>query len=251
MQLLPGRLYLFQPNPEFEVSQDPNDPVDHLYFDFFTYQRILNQDVLEINPAENPLLQRSVLAAAEEFSANDIPVYVADAYFRIITYHLEPYFSENPAISSVTSAALDQIHQTPLHQLSVTALAEQQQININYLIRCFRQDMRITPHKYIALLKADMAKVHLKQGRSIAEVTELLGFATPSSFSVFFKKGMRFGRSFCPHNAHGKSRNTSGIPECAYLLDSALPANWCLKGCAANYLSLRESSAHWSWQSPG
>ena len=188
VQLLPGRLYLFQPNPEFEVSQDPNDPVDHLYFDFFTYQRILNQDVLEINPAENPLLQRSVLAAAEEFSANDIPVYVADAYFRIITYHLEPFFANNPAISSVTSAALDQIHQTPLHQLSVTALAEQQQININYLIRCFRQDMRITPHKYIALLKADMAKVHLKQGRSIAEVTELLGFATPSSFSVFFKK---------------------------------------------------------------
>ena len=48
-------------------------------------------------------------------------------------------------------------------------------------------------------------------------------------FSVFFKKGMCFGRSFCPHNARGKSRNTSSIPECAYLLDSAFPANWCLK----------------------
>lgn len=44
--LKPGYLYIFNASPEFRVSQSEDDPVDHVYFDFFTYRELISSDYM-------------------------------------------------------------------------------------------------------------------------------------------------------------------------------------------------------------
>ena len=44
--LKPGYLYIFNASPEFRVSQSEDDPVDHVYFDFFTYRELISSCLL-------------------------------------------------------------------------------------------------------------------------------------------------------------------------------------------------------------
>ena len=62
-RLKPGYLYLFQADPDFEVSQDEADPVDHLYFDFLTYHKNITSDFIEIDIEDKPMLKNIILSA--------------------------------------------------------------------------------------------------------------------------------------------------------------------------------------------
>ena len=48
--LKPGHIYIFKSLPEFRVHQDKHDPVDHVFFDFITYNGFINKEYIEIGP---------------------------------------------------------------------------------------------------------------------------------------------------------------------------------------------------------
>ena len=66
--------------------------------------------------------------------------------------------------------------------------------------RCFRQDMGLTPHKYIVQLKIEAAKNWLDGGCTAAAVAERLRFASAAAFSTFFKNAT--GVSPSQYRAH-------------------------------------------------
>lgn len=186
-RLKPGHLYLFRANPEFAVSQDENDPVDHVYFDFFAYQKPLSEDIVEVDVEQIPALRHAVLAAAETFSQPGTPMEVVESYFRILSYALRPVLQPSGDFSYITSAVLRAIHGTELRAITVDALAKAVNANVNHVIRCFKKDIGITPHKYIARLKADVAISCLRRGMGRQEIAAELGFGSVSAFSTFFK----------------------------------------------------------------
>ena len=185
--LKPGFLYVFRASPEFHVSQAESDPVDHVYFDFFTYQKLLDVDYLEIDVSLFPQLKRILTAAMEDFNAPPFPFSLVEAYFQIVIYHLQGFLKINNHYAPLTTAALSYIHQTDISSLSVAAIANYLSVNVNYFIRCFQKDLKITPHRYIAMLKADMARAYIGKGMRISEVSDMLGFSSVSAFSTFFK----------------------------------------------------------------
>lgn len=187
VQLLPGFVYIFRADPAFALEQDPVDPVDLLWFDFITTQPLLSEPYLALNPAPIPALPGILQAAADEFRWGSVPIGISLAYFRLLCYHLEPFWGKPPRIRPLTASAIAAIRRMNPQQVSVSAVAEELNVNVNHLIRCFRQDMALTPHRYIAHLKIDAAKNWLDSGCTAAAVAEWLGFASPAAFSTFFK----------------------------------------------------------------
>lgn len=192
VRLKPGHLYIFRGSPYFQVGQDENDPVDHVFFDFVTYKRLINEDFIEIdltdeNP-KNKKLKSYIDYVTEDFEGTFYPLPVAKAFLDIIIYHLEDYLNSDVVYSQMTSTVLKYIHETPFDELSVSKIADDLNVNVNHLIRSFKKELNITPHKYISMMKADYAISYMRQGTGCAEIAERLGFSSISAFSSFFKK---------------------------------------------------------------
>lgn len=182
-----GYLYVFGTDPDFRVYQDDKDPVDHAYFDFISFQSFLKKEITEIDLKKHPKLQHVVLAMAEEFAERGCPFSVASSYFEIIMHELEKVLSTDTRYSEVTENALRIIHSSAPAEVSVQEVASKVNVNVNYLIRRFSVEVGETPHRYISLMKADLAVKYIQSGKKLAEIAELLGYSSVSSLSFSFK----------------------------------------------------------------
>lgn len=188
--LKPGFLYIFRASPYFQVSQKQDDPVDHTYIDFVTYRPLLETDYLEIDPSDSPRLLHLLNAMKEDFSERP-PFRTAGAYLEILIHYLKDYLVPDVTYSETTSAALRLIHSRPVMDLSVSRIAAELNKDASHIIRCFKREMGMTPHKYLARLKIDLAISYARQGMNSTEIAEKLGFSSLSAFSYFFKSETR------------------------------------------------------------
>ena len=195
-----GYLYVFGIDPDFRVYQDESDPVDHAYFDFISFQSFLKKEITEIDLKKYPKLQHVVLAMSEEFADRSCPFSVASSYFEIIMHELEKVLSTDSRYSEVTENALRIIHSSPPAEVSVQNVAAKANINVNYLIRRFNAEVGETPHRYISLMKADLAVKYVQAGKKLAEIAEILGYSSVASLSFSFKA--LTGRNLSEFSSH-------------------------------------------------
>jgi AraC family transcriptional regulator len=70
-------------------------------------------------------------------------------------------------------------------------LADAACLSVNHFIRAFRQQMGVTPHRYVVLRRLERGIALLKKpGMSVAEVADGMGFATPAHFVATFRRTM-------------------------------------------------------------
>lgn len=187
VQLKPGYIYVFRASPEFRVRQLNDDPVDHVYFDFFSYRDLINQDYIEIDPNTNDMLNYQIKAIAEDFSCAPYVDRIAEAYLDILMYYLREYLNEEVEYSDITGTMLRLIHSIPLNELTVNEIASRMNRNVNHIIRCFKKEVGITPHKYISKMKVNLAIAYQLQGMNKTEIARKLGFNSLSAFIHFYK----------------------------------------------------------------
>ena len=186
--LKPGYLYFFAASPDFQVSQTPEDPVDHVYFDFLTCRNLLAEDYLEIDPSSQPKLKHLLNAIEEDYANPPHNETISKAYLEILIYYLRDYLIPEESYSEITATMLQMIHTAPVNELSVNRIAMDMNRNVNHIIRCFKKELGITPHRYIARLKLKLAIGYMRQGLSRTEIAEKLGFGSLSSFSYFLRQ---------------------------------------------------------------
>ena len=186
-RLLKNHLYIFPLNPAFKVSQDSADPVDHIYFDFLSYTNSFFTDIVEVDGTKIPGLIPLMKSIQESFSGRAKAMELGPAYFQTLVALLRGYIPVNTYKSQVTQAAVDFINTCDVKSLTVESVAQNINVNEDHFIRCFRKDMGFTPHKYIAMYKADIATKLIIQGANISEAADSLGFSSVSSFSTFYK----------------------------------------------------------------
>lgn len=71
---------------------------------------------------------------------------------------------------------------------NIQQIAEQLKYNPTYLSRIFSEQMGVTLSDYIKIKKIERAKEILKQGISVDEVAQRLGYFTTQSFSKMFRR---------------------------------------------------------------
>lgn len=185
--LKPGHLYFFKASPEFKVSQDEKDPVDHIFFDFLSSIQLADEEYVEIALDAVPKLKGIIETLTEDYSINDNPTEIAKSYVQIIIYELQKHLKIDKVYTDLTTKCLWYIHANDPAEVSVNTIAESLNININHLIRTFKKDTGVTPLKYISLMKSELAITYLHQGHSLEYIAGLLGYSTVSALSVFFK----------------------------------------------------------------
>ena len=197
IRLKPGFIYVFGVDPDFRVSQDPTDPVDHAYFDFISFHRFLNTKITEIDLSKYSKLKHLILAMAEEFSSYS-SLQIANAYFELISTELENILGSGEKYNPITEKVLEIIHSCPVNELTIKEIASKVSLNENYLIRTFHSDIGVTPYKYLALYKADLAMKYSGQGKKLQEIADILGYSSVSSLSYSFKRitGKNLSRLF-------------------------------------------------------
>jgi AraC family transcriptional regulator len=87
----------------------------------------------------------------------------------------------------ITSALNDTTTSSPtLDQLAGAAC-----LSVNHFIRAFHQQTGVTPHRHVVLRRLERGITLLKKpGKSVAEVADGAGFATPAHFVATFRRTM-------------------------------------------------------------
>lgn len=186
-KLKKNHLYIFPANPDFNVEQSDKDPVDHIYFDFISHQTLKIKDYIEIDVRDIDGLPELLESAGKNLTLDKVTHSLGSNYFNILMELIKNRIPLFKFKSHFTQDAIQYIHQHNFDELSVKNIAEKLNVNVDHFIRCFKNDTGLTPHKYINLYKADMATTFLNNGKSVKETASLLGFASSSSFSTFYK----------------------------------------------------------------
>jgi AraC family transcriptional regulator len=75
--------------------------------------------------------------------------------------------------------------------LTLSQLAGAASLSVNHFIRAFRQQTGVTPHRHVVLRRLERGITLLKKpGKSVAEVADGAGFATPAHFIATFRRTM-------------------------------------------------------------
>jgi AraC family transcriptional regulator len=87
----------------------------------------------------------------------------------------------------ITAALDDTTASSPtLNQLAGAAC-----LSVNHFIRAFQQQTGVTPHRHVVLRRLERGiKLLKKPGKSVAEVADGAGFATPAHFVATFRRTM-------------------------------------------------------------
>ncbi len=195
-RLEPGTFYLIPDT--VPRKQTVLEPFDHFFIDF-TISPPLNEDeIISYPSSEHPELIQFVK------SINDILSTV-----MIENRGFYDFSNENSLlISSLTDTLIkvcdkiNPIQITPekrIKQLieslnesdeiyTVDDLAEKTNLDKYYLIKLFKQEIGVTPHKYMNNLRLERALSMINAGQKAKEVATKCGFASESSFSTAFKK---------------------------------------------------------------
>ncbi len=133
------------------------------------------------------------------------------------SYDLLPYFSDDSIFLQTASTYISRVvlllsdgantlsktktHETELfkraliimnervaEQLSVNELADRLNMSLSSLKRLFDKYAGMSVHKYFLTLKIKMATVFLKEGMSVNEVSDALGFSSQGYFSATYKR---------------------------------------------------------------
>lgn len=94
-----------------------------------------------------------------------------------------PRVLPRPALARARSLILDQLAEN----ITLAELAAASDLSPYHLIRCFKQAYGQTPHAFQLDQRINRGKQLLKQGHSIVDVAQQLGFADQSHFQRHFK----------------------------------------------------------------
>lgn len=208
--LMPGDIILISPTELHQCSYSLAEPYRRIVI-YFTYEYILSaagntklltrcftahKNHLRLEPAVSNLLMTHAINIAKEFAKKDeYSKIMADALLvellvsinRFVINNLDKN-TEKETAKSVLAELVDYINSNLSSHLSLDWLADKFYISKYYLIRIFKTEMGITPHRYITLKRLILAKSIMYSGTKPIDTYQACGFTDYSSFYTAFKK---------------------------------------------------------------
>ena len=188
-----NHFYLFPSTLPFIIRQDPNDRLDHLFYNFIMTPSAVSASFICASADEHPLF-RSFLNIMEITAANfkaspiqqnkDIAAKVLEAFLTL-------FLSLHP-VSQVQSTditdSIRYIEKNYMNDITVREIAQHLFLNEDYFIRKFKKAFGITPHVYLSRLRLSVAKELVSSGSSLQDAANMTGFKYASSLSHALKK---------------------------------------------------------------
>ncbi len=174
-----GHLYLLPSNANYILGHDPQNPIDHLYFDFAITPPIANGEVYEWD-CQDPVLYQTVQTLKHLVKTN-APFSTVKGLF---CWFLEYIFKtkniaqvDDPAISKAVLYILEN-YRNPITVADIAAAAN---LNSNYFIRFFKAKIGVSPYRFVREMRISKAVSLLRSGRTLQQAAVYVGFENASS----------------------------------------------------------------------
>lgn len=197
-----GHLYLFPIQQSYQIIHDPKDPLKCLWFHLALFPPVFNPMIeILINKKSSlfyliKLLEKMVL---EEKRDKELLINFLEGLITLIAKEEPLNFVNDSRLEKV----LNYMHNNYEKKLSNSSLADLVSLNKQYFIRLFKENLNITPQKYLANYRLARASYLLNQGLDIVQVAKRVGYEDSKAFSRAFKRNKGVSPSY-----HQKNRFT-------------------------------------------
>lgn len=197
-----GKIYIHPYNLTADYISDPDDPIDHIYFDFISAPPIISDTPPVYTVKQGSALDYTVKAAEALITELDASQRHPDGTvhwsllsrdseysckFRHILSlllfelsHIKPIpYSSDETVNKT----LEYIRNNYSKSITVTELSGMAGFELNYFIRRFKAVMGMTPYAYLRSFRLLKARALISQGKSLTEAAELVGYDNISSLS--------------------------------------------------------------------
>ena len=198
-QLKKDHLYFLPRNAAYTLSQDENDRLDHLYFDFICMPLFSNNNVFEINAQSDKLITDFIILLKKLVKSSPLLDNVRKNEQTNTMRVTELVFT------ALFEYVLDKINATPLsfdplqdsiiymlehfnEPVTVENLARQAGYHPKYFIKIFTETMHTTPYRFLRDLRINKAIVLINSGSTIQQAADAVGFQHASSLSTAIKE---------------------------------------------------------------
>lgn len=204
-----GKLYVHPYNIPVEFISDPDDPIDHVYYDFISTPPIIANAPIVYKPAPDgavaalihateafyqQLIEQGAIAPNSGFvtprNVNKSSEYgrifreLLSALLAVLSHEKAIPFSDDEVIVDV----LEKIRKNYMHPISVNALAAEAGFEVHYFIRRFKQMMGMTPYSYLRAYRLIKARELIDGGMSITNAAARVGYESPTALSRALKR---------------------------------------------------------------
>ena len=108
----------------------------------------------------------------------------------LVWNHFTSSFSKEPALDQAVERCLTFIHSHFDQALSLEDMSKAALRSKSHLVRTFKQQLGVSPLRYLLGLKLDRAKELMQNCQSLSEVALATGFYDQSHFNRYFKRYM-------------------------------------------------------------
>ena len=185
-----GKIYIQPYNFEAQFTSDPNDPIDHVYYDFLSTPPIISNKPIVYSPQTNSTATSDKFGYVPPHLLNKDSKFghifrgILSTLLMTLSFEKELPFSEDAMIVE----ALDTIRKNYMKAVSVSELAAAAGFDVHYFIRRFKSIMGMTPYAYLRSYRLIKAAELIESGMSIAETSERVGYESPTALSRALKK---------------------------------------------------------------
>lgn len=188
-RLLTDRVYLFPHRLPFQVRQDENDRINHLYFDFVITPPLLGEELIEIPLIPGSLMDLTVQCLMHTTErGNRVLEPIMRGYFenllRLIIQRTPHLWPSDQRLSEVFRCMHEQFSQP----LTDEKLAQMVHLEKNHFIRVFKRASGMTPYQYLREYRLNRAVAVLQNGASVEEAAISCGYENAASLSHAMKK---------------------------------------------------------------
>lgn len=181
--LLPGHLYVLPTTVAYRCRRQSMKPFSctYLHVDYL-YAQITG--IIDLDVPENTSLYHYCSMLHDVIAEGRIDI--LESMLEALTLFLRGNDRFHPTSGMVTEVSR-YISAHLSGPVSVEDLSQLFSYHPNYFIRLFYQETHYTPHQFILRMRMQYAVSLLHKGLSVAEITELSGFSSPSTFTRAFR----------------------------------------------------------------
>ena len=186
-QLVPGNFYLFPSSMPFNASQDKENRLNHLYYDFMMTPSVISAEPLvcslDAHPLFRPLLEimRASVKGYRYEGKTELYGTVVSTLEAFLSLFLEIAMPKRTMDADIVQA-LEYIEQNYAEDISVGALAGLVFLDEDYFIKKFKKNLGITPYAYIRNLRMAVVRELRHSGESLSRAAASAGFKYVSSY---------------------------------------------------------------------
>lgn len=204
-QFKKGHLYIFPTDTPFSLFDNENDKIYHMYLHVFINPKLNTLTEIDV---ENDDFLKSTITLLRKYINKNTPynpnIYTTKTTEMLISYISDIMKPEDSAIHSQIKAYLDKNY---IEVFKKNNLSKIFGYSNSQLTKLFKTAYNTTPNKYCVNLVLKYSIELLSSGYSSKEISNLLDFSSPASFSRFFKTYYGASPSYFIQTQHYKTGN--------------------------------------------